>query len=43
MLKTSPDSCDLFTKRYFDCMLPERHVLLDIMKLVDFSFIKAEV
>ena len=24
-------------------MLPERHVLLDIMKLVDFSFIKTEV
>lgn len=43
MLKTSPYNCDLFTKRYFDCMLPERHVLLDIMKLVDFSFIKTEV
>ncbi len=43
MLKTSPYKYDLFTKRYFDCMLPERHILLDIMKLVDFSFIKAEV
>ena len=43
MLKTSPYNCDLYSKRYFDCMLPERHVLLDIMKLVDFSFIKTEV
>ena len=43
MLKTSPYNCDLFSKRYFDCMLPERHVLLDIMKIVDFSFIKSEV
>ncbi len=43
MLKTNQYSCDLFTKRYFDCMLPDRHVLLDIVKLVDFSFIEAEV
>lgn len=43
MLKTSQCHCDLFSKRYFDCMLPERHILLDIMKLVDFSFIKSEV
>lgn len=43
MLKTSQYHDDLFSKRYFECMLPSSHILLDIMKLVDFSFINAEV
>ncbi len=43
MLKTDQYNCDLFSKRYLDCMLPESHVLLDIKKLVNFSFVTEEV
>ncbi len=43
MLKTNQYNCDLFSKRYIDCMLPKSHILLDIKKLVDFSFITEEV
>jgi len=43
MLKTNQYNCDLFSKRYIDCMLPKSHILLDIKKLVDFSFVTEEV
>ena len=43
MLKQNQYNCDLFSKRYIDCMLPKRHILLDIKKLVDFSFVTEEV
>jgi transposase len=43
MLKQNHYNCDLFSKRYIDCMLPKSHILLDIKKLVDFSFVTEEV
>lgn len=43
MLKRNQYNCDLFSKRYMDCMLPKSHILLDIKKLVNFSFITDEV
>jgi len=43
MLKVSQYNCDLFSKRYLDCMLPKSHILLDIKKLVNFSFVTEEV
>jgi transposase len=43
MLKVNQYNCDLFSKRYLDCMLPRSHVLLDIKKLVNFSFVTDEV
>lgn len=43
MLKINQYNCDLFSKRYIDCMLPKSHILLDIKKLVDFSFVTDEV
>jgi len=43
MLKVNQYNCDLFSKRYLDCMLPKSHILLDIKKLVSFSFVTDEV
>jgi transposase len=43
MLKKNAYNCDLFSKRYIDAMLPKSHILLDIKKLVDFSFVVDEV
>ena len=43
MLKVNQYSCDLFSRRYLDCMLPKSHILLDIKKLVSFSFVTDEV
>ena len=43
MLKVNQYNCDLFSKRYLDCMLPKSHILLDIKKLVGFSFVTDEV
>jgi len=43
MLKKNAYNCDLFSKRYIDAMLPKSHILLDIKKLVDFSFVTLEV
>ena len=43
MLKVNQDNCDLFSRRYLDCMLPKSHILLDIKKLVRFSFVTDEV
>jgi len=43
MLKQNQYNCDLFSKRYIDCMLPKNHILLDIKKLVSFSFVAEEV
>lgn len=43
MLKKNHYNCDLFSKRYIDAMLPKSHILLDIKKLVDFSFVTLEV
>src|SRR3989338_10762973 len=43
MLKQNQYNCDLFSKHYIDCMLPKNHILLDIKKLVDFSFVTEEV
>ena len=43
MLKVNQDNCDLFSRRYLDCMLPKSHILLDIKKLVSFSFVTDEV
>src|SRR3989338_2238794 len=43
MLKVNQYNCDLFSKRYLDCMLPKSHVMLDIKKLVSFSFVTDEV
>ena len=43
MLKQTQYNCDLFSKRYIDCMLPKNHILLDIKKLIDFSFVTEEV
>ena len=43
MLKQKPYNCDLFSQRYIDAMLPKNHILLDIKKLVDFSFVVDEV
>ncbi len=43
MLKHNQYNCDLFSKRYIDCMLPKSHVLLDIKRLIDFSFVTQEV
>ena len=43
MLKRNQYNCDLFSKRYIDCMLPKSHILLDIKKLVSFSFVTEEV
>lgn len=43
MLKVSQYNCDLFSMRYLDCMLPKNHILLDIKKLVSFSFVTDEV
>ena len=43
MLKKNQYSCDRFSKRYIDCMLPKSHILLDIKKLVNFSFVIEEV
>ena len=43
MLKTNQYNCDLFSKRYIDCMLPKSHILLDIKKLVSFSFVSEDV
>jgi len=43
MLKQNHYNCDLFSKRYIDCMLPKSHILLDIKKLIDFSFVTEEV
>jgi len=43
MLKVSQYNCDLFSRRYLDCMLPKSHILLDIKKLVNFSFVTEEV
>lgn len=43
MLKMNQYSCDLFSKRYLDCMLPKNHILLDIKKLVSFSFVTKEI
>ena len=43
MLKANQYNCALSSKRYLDCMLPKSHILLDIKKLVDFSFVTEEV
>jgi len=43
MLKKNQYNCDLFSKRYIDCMLPKSHILLDIKNLVSFSFVTEEV
>lgn len=43
MLKVNQYNCDLFSKRYLDCMLPKSHIMLDIKKLVSFSFVTDEV
>ncbi len=43
MLKVNQYNCDLFSRRYLDCMLPKSHILLDIKKLVSFSFVTDEV
>jgi transposase len=43
MLKVTQYSCDLFSRRYLDCMLPKSNILLDIKKLVSFSFVTDEV
>ena len=43
MLKRNQYNCDLFSKRYIDRMLPKSHILLDIKKLVSFSFVAEEV
>ena len=43
MLKKDQYNCDLFSKRYIDCLLPKSHILLDIKKLVSFSFVIEEV
>lgn len=43
MLKKSHYSCDIFSKRYIEAMLPQEHILLDIKRLVKFSFVTEEV
>ena len=43
MLKRNQYNCDLFSKRYIDRMLPKSHILLDIKKLISFSFVTEEV
>ena len=43
MLKRNQYNCDLFSKRYIDSMLPKSHILLDIKRLVSFSFVIEEV
>jgi len=43
MLKKNHYNCDLFSMRYIEAMLPKNHILLDIKKLIDFSFVVTEV